>query len=233
MKAVIKEIREALKNNINDNSVQQKYFKEEIKEYGVQIALVSQIAKDTFKEIKNSPKSDIFNLCETLWKSGYLEEAYIVCNWSYALREKYAANNIETFESWVANYVSNWVTCDTLCNRTIGNFLEMYPEQVGVLKKWAISENRWMRRAAAVSLITPARKGMFLDHVVEIADLLLLDKDDLVQKGYGWMLKDASKVYPNKIFDFVIKHKATMPRTALRYAIEKLPQDMRIEAMRK
>jgi 3-methyladenine DNA glycosylase AlkD len=69
----------------------------------------------------------------------------------------------------------------------------MYPEFIEELKKFAVSENRWMRRAAAVSLIIPARKGMFLDDIFRISDILLEDKDDLVQKGYGWMLKAASR----------------------------------------
>jgi 3-methyladenine DNA glycosylase AlkD len=55
----------------------------------------------------------------------------------------------------------------------------------------------------------------------------------LVQKGYGWMLKAASEARQKEVFDFVIKHKATMPRTALKYAIEKMPADMKAEAMKK
>ena len=82
-------------------------------------------------------------------------------------------------------------------------------------------------------MIISARKGLFLDDVFEIADLLLLDKDDLVQKGYGWMLKAASETYQKKVFDYVMKHKSVMPRTALRYAIEKMPANMKAEVMKK
>ena len=90
-----------------------------------------------------------------------------------------------------------------------------------------------MRRAAAVTLIIPARKGLFLNDIFEIAELLLADKDDLVQKGYGWMLKAASQAYQTEVLDFVIKYKTTMPRTALRYAIEKMPQEMKAQAMKR
>jgi len=72
-----------------------------------------------------------------------------------------------------------------------------------------------------------------LKDIFEIAGILLVDKDDLVQKGYGWMLKAASQAYQKEVFDFVMKNKATMPRTALRYAIEKMPQEMKVEAMKK
>jgi len=82
-------------------------------------------------------------------------------------------------------------------------------------------------------LIIPARKGLFLDDVFEIADTLLLDTDDMVQKGYGWMLKVASNMHEKEVFDYVMKHKANMPRTALRYAIEKMPKELKAEAMKK
>jgi 3-methyladenine DNA glycosylase AlkD len=107
----------------------------------------------------------------------------------------------------------------------------MYPKYLSDLKKWAKSKNRWMRRASAVSLIIPARRGEFLKDIFEIADILLLDQDDLVQKGYGWMLKEASKLHQKEVFDYVIKNKTVMPRTALRYAIEKMPKELKVKAM--
>jgi 3-methyladenine DNA glycosylase AlkD len=61
----------------------------------------------------------------------------------------------------------------------------------------------------------------------------MYDEDDLVQKGYGWMLKETSKAHQKQVFNFVVKHRKTMPRTALRYAIEKMPEKMRKEAMKK
>ena len=70
-----------------------------------------------------------------------------------------------------------------------------------------------------------------MKEVFEISDLLLTDKDDMVQKGYGWLLKEASKKHQAEVFDYVMSWKAMMPRTALRYAIEKMPAEMKKEAM--
>jgi 3-methyladenine DNA glycosylase AlkD len=64
-----------------------------------------------------------------------------------------------------------------------------------------------------------------------MSEILLTDKDDMVQKGYGWLLKEASKKHQAEVFDYVMKWKAKMPRTALRYAIEKMPVEMRRRAM--
>ncbi len=81
--------------------------------------------------------------------------------------------------------------------------------------------------------IYPVRRKKYLQHIFEIANILLIDKDDMVQKGYGWMLKEASNIYPKEVFSFVMKNKDKMPRTALRYAIEKYPDNLRKKAMQK
>jgi 3-methyladenine DNA glycosylase AlkD len=79
----------------------------------------------------------------------------------------------------------------------------------------------------------PARKGKFLEDIFEIADILHSDSDDMVQKGYGWMLKAASQAHQDKVFSYVMSKKATMPRTSLRYAIEKMPPELKVQAMAK
>lgn len=235
MKNILAALREELKSS-SDEAVKksgERFFKEDVKMYGIKTADVSRTAKEYYKKIKERDKTEIFSLCEELWQSGFMEESFIACNWSYNLHKNYAPEDFGTFERWVKNYLSNWASCDTLCNHTIGTFVEMFPEYISELKKWAESGNRWTRRAAAVTLIIPARKGLFLNDIFRIADILLHDGDDLVQKGYGWMLKAASESHQKEVFDYVIKSKTAMPRTALRYAIEKMPKELKAEAMKK
>jgi 3-methyladenine DNA glycosylase AlkD len=234
MNLIIKKIQTELKNTSDEKTLatSQLFFKEEIKSYGVKTETVRKISKNEFKTLKTSSKSEIFELCEELWKSGYMEESLIACDWSYSIHKKYEPGDFQVFEKWIKTYVNNWASCDTFCNHTMGAFLEMYPQNLSGLKIFARSDNRWMRRAASVSLIIPARKGKFLKEILEIASLLIKDKDGLVQKGYGWMLKVASQSHQQEIFDFVMKNKSSMPRTALRYAIEKIPKDFKELAMK-
>jgi 3-methyladenine DNA glycosylase AlkD len=236
-KKVITEIRQSLKDCVDEKMLKSssRFFKEgkAALVYGVGMKEVGKIGKTFYNQIQGSTKKEIFEICEELWKSKYLEEAVIACIFSESLHKKYEPSDFKVFEHWVKNYVNNWADCDTLCNHTVGTFVMMFPKYVNKLKIWAKSDNRWVKRASAVSLIIPARKGMFLRDIFEIADILLLDKDDMVQKGYGWMLKAASEAYQKEVFDYVVFKKAVMPRTALRYAIEKMPQELRAEAMRK
>jgi 3-methyladenine DNA glycosylase AlkD len=211
----------------------QRYFKEEVRLYGVKSAIVGAIGKSCFREIKGLSKAEIFQLCEALWQSGLMEESFVACNWSYTIHKSYEPADFAVFDRWVRKYVTNWASCDTLCNHTVGTFIEQYPEYLSQLKLWAASPNRWVRRAAAVTLIIPARRGRFLQDIFAIADILLLDRDDMVLKGYGWMLKAASEAHQTEVFRYVINHKDVMPRTALRYAIEKMPQELKLEAMAK
>lgn len=233
MENIIKEIRRELERNIDEKTRvgSQHFFKEQIKCYGVKTQVVHKISKDYFRLIDGKIKADVFDLCDELWQSGYIEESFVACNWSYFIHKKYEPEDFHVFERWISDYVNNWASCDTLCNHTVGEFIEMYPGYLSKLKEFAKSDNRWMRRASAVSLIIPARKGKFLNEILELADILLLDKDDLVQKGYGWMLKATSQSHQQEIFDYVISKKTIMPRTALRYSIEKMPKDLRIIAM--
>ena len=235
MDDIIERLREELrrKGDAHTKESGARFFKEDVRLYGLTMPAVDRMAKAYYEEIGQRSKHDIFTLCEELWRSGYLEEAFVACSWSHAIRREYQPEDIEVFERWVTEYVSNWATCDTLCNHTVGDLLAMYPALVDNLYRWARSGNRWMRRAAAVSLIVPARRGRFLDDVFRIADILLLDADDLVQKGYGWMLKATSESHLSEVFDYVIRNKAVMPRTALRYAIKKMPPDLKARAMAK
>jgi 3-methyladenine DNA glycosylase AlkD len=235
MKTVLEELRNELKANANEQAriSGERFFKEPVRMYGMKAAVLSKIARDHYNNVKDLQKNEIWSMCGELWQSGFFEESIVACVWSHKMKRQFKPDDFKVFERWVKSYITNWASCDTFCNHTVGTFVEMYPAFLKELKKWATSGNRWVKRAAAVSLIVPAKKGMWLDDVFEIATLLLHDNDDMVQKGYGWMLKVAASKHEKEVFDFVCRYKATMPRTALRYAIEKMPVDMRKKAMEK
>ncbi len=195
MNVIINRIRQSLIENADEKTreISKRFFREKIKCYGLKSATVQKISREYFAEVKDKPKAEILAACENLWQSGYMEESFVACVWSEKLGKQFEPSDFETLERWIKNYVSNWASCDTLCNHTVGDFVMKYPEFISKLKEFAHSENRWVKRAAAVSLIVPARKGLFLNDIFEIADIMLMDKDDMVQKGYGWMLKAASQ----------------------------------------
>jgi 3-methyladenine DNA glycosylase AlkD len=233
MNPILKKVQDLLHSAVDPKAKEslQRFFKSEIQLYGVRSPLVKKIAKDCFKEIKSLPKTEIFALCEELFKSGFCEEAWIAAAWADGLRTTFTREDIVTFERWISFYIDDWAKCDAFCTHAVGFLLLMYPELAVSLRQWAISEKPFLRRASAVSLIVPARKGLLLKDIFKIADILLLDQNDLVQKGYGWMLKETCKKHQKEVFDYVMKNKTQMPRVSLRYAIEKMPEPLRKMAM--
>jgi 3-methyladenine DNA glycosylase AlkD len=235
MDPVIVAIREELSSQadpaIRESS--KRFFKEEIVCYGVKTAAVMAIANKYWKDVRLREKREILLLCEELYRSGFLEEAFIVSAWVRNLSERFEPCDLAVFKRWIDIWITNWAACDGFCNHAVGDFIKRYPERIGDLRQWAVSPNRWMRRAACVSLIVPVKNGEFLKEAFELADLVMTDPDDMVQKGYGWLLKEASRNHTGEVFAYVVRNKEKMPRTALRYAIELMPKELKAEAMSK
>lgn len=232
---IVSTLRAKLKKCGNPRDVEgaKRFFREPIKSYGVRTAEVRRLARETYAYIKGRSKEDVFAMCEQLFSSMMLEESGIAADWVYRQRRNFDARDLKTFERWIGAYVTNWAACDTFCNHAVGALLEDNPQLIARLHVWAKSKNRWLRRAAAVSLIVPAKHGKFLDEAFALADQLLLDQEDLVQKGYGWLLKEASRQHEKEVLAFVVARRDRMPRTALRYAVELMTEPYRKLAMQK
>jgi len=235
MSHLIEHIRTELKaaTDLKTQQSFQRFFKEQVKYYGVKTETVGKIAKKYWPQIKDFGKQAIFELCEELYGSDYTEEAFIVAFWLPNYIDHLEPNDLATFKRWIECYINNWAKCDGFCNHTIGDLILKYPQTIGEVKSWAKSKNRWLKRASAVSLIVPAKKGLFLTDAFEICDTMLADGDDMVQKGYGWLLKEESRVHRKEVFEYVVGNRLIMPRTALRYAIELMPKELKVEAMKR
>ncbi|HAI95654.1 TPA: DNA alkylation repair protein [candidate division WWE3 bacterium] len=231
---IVPHIRNELKKNADAKTLAsfQRFFKQTVLCHGVKSGVVGKIANENFIHVSGLSKKELFSVAEDLFKSGYCEESWVAAGWVHR-KGDFAESDFPIYERWIDKYIDNWAECDTFCNHTVGAFIEKYPKYVSKLKVWAGSKNLWLRRAAAVSLIIPAKEGKFLKDVFEIADILLTDKEDMVQKGYGWLLKVAGSKHQKEVFDYVQKNKDKMPRTALRYAIEKMPENLKKRAMAK
>ncbi len=238
MKTMIRRIRDALRRSSDPAERKKRVYWEKLdyetpKLYGVRTPRVRKLSSQFFTEIKKEPKEKILQLCEDLLGSGYTEERTIAFDWAFRLKRQYEESDFYLFKSWLGEFVHTWGACDDLCTHALGAFIRKFPEFTQMLKKWTQSPNRWMRRASAVALIYSVRRKELLENVFETADLLLSDEDAVVQKGYGWMLKEASNHYPEAVFSYVMRHKDGMPRIALRYAIEKLSPRQRRKAMQR
>ncbi|MGE4263340.1 MAG: DNA alkylation repair protein [Desulfovibrio sp.] len=212
---------------------QRAFFKETINPLGVRSKELNTLAARRWQELKRLEPEQLLNLCDALWRSDVFEEPVLASKWCARAVSHLGPDAFARFEAWLQTRVGNWAHCDTLCSGCIGGLLIRHPELADRLSHWVTSHNRWVRRGAAVSLVPAARRGLLSTHIFRVADLLLEDKDDLVRKGYGWLLREASKARADEVFSFVMTRRARMPRVALRCAIELLPQQRRALAMQR
>ncbi len=230
IKNIIKELKELNKDpkNLKDYS---RFHKDSKKRISLTTPIVRRLARNYFP--KDLKKKEIFLLCEKILESKIREKTTIAFQWMYRLEKVYEASDFIFFEKILKKYVTSWGKCDDFCTHAVGSLIHQYPELLPKVFKWTNSKNRWFKRASAVIFVYHAHRKdkKTLKNVFQTAEKLLLDEDDLVQKGYGWMLKEASNHEQKKVFDFVMKHKTNMPRTALRYAIEKMPKNLKRKAM--
>lgn len=123
------------------------------------------------------------------------------------------------------NYINNWDLVDVTCPRIIGDYL--YGKPRNILFDFANSENLWKKRMSIISTLYFIKKNDFSD-TLKIAEILINDKHDLIQKAVGWMLREVGNKNIEVEEEFLKTHCKTMPRTALRYAIEKFPEEKRL-----
>ena len=213
---------------------QQHFSKEEINSLGVRTPVVREIAKNFYPQVKAVPFDEFLEICRAILMQKTIEHRNIAFAWAFRRKKELESRHFEVLFGWLNDFVSNWTDCDQLCCEVFGHFLIANPQFYPETKQWAASSNRWLRRACTVILIPELRKTCKqLPLLFELVEILIQDKDDLVQKGYGWALKVASQVKQAETFVFILQHRNAMPRTALRYAIEKLSPAQKAEALGK
>ena len=120
--------------------------------------------------------------------------------------------------------VNNWDLVDSSADKIVGEFLR--DKDKGILIKYAKSKNLWERRIAMISCFAWIKRGEVVD-ALAMAERLVGDGHDIIQKAVGWMLREIGKRELSPLVAFLDAHAATMPRTMLRYAIEKFSDEQR------
>lgn len=178
------------------------------------------------KSFKDLPLPEVEKLLASEWHDARLLALIILVERYKKAREE---ERREIYEFYMRNIkrVNNWDLVDTSADKIVGPWLENRPEKLKVLQKLAESENLWERRIAMVATFDYIKKGS-ADTTLIIAEDLLHDQHDLIQKAVGWMLREIGKrVDTSLLVVFLDRHAATMPRTTLRYAIEHFSPETR------
>jgi 3-methyladenine DNA glycosylase AlkD len=143
-------------------------------------------------------------------------------------RRDFTPRLLTAWKRWLAgNHSANWATTDAICGVLIGPLLLQRPKLGARLRAWSGDRNMWVRRASIVGLIQCARRGESLDLLYGIAQRLHADREDLIQKAVGWALREAGKTDMPRLARYLRAKGPAIPRTTLRYAIERFPEATR------
>ncbi|MEP0861843.1 MAG: DNA alkylation repair protein [Ignavibacterium sp.] len=221
-------LRKELKNHRNSEQAKilQRFFKTGKGEYGegdifygIKVPVTRKIAK-RFVDLS-------FNDLKILLASEVHEERLAA---GLIMVEKFNKANEKEREKIYRFYltnrkgINNWDLVDLTAPKIIGTYLLNRDKKN--LFDLAKSNNLWDRRIAIISTLPFIRKNQF-DETLNISRLLLKDKHDLIHKSVGWMLREIGKINGDVETEFLLKHYKEMPRTMLRYAIEKFPERKR------
>jgi len=201
------------------------YFKEEVRSHGWYTAALRRYAKALHTQLA-ADQALLLDVAERLFRSRCLEEKALAVTMLQPSLGRFGSPEFRRFETWLGQ-VSSWADHDALAMYLIGPMLVAGPGRVARPLRWASSPSRWRRRAAAVSLIHGIRRGLFQEEAMAVTERLLADRDDMVQKGLGWLLREWAKHDPKAAVPVLmaIRHRAS--RLVLRTGCEKLTPALR------
>jgi 3-methyladenine DNA glycosylase AlkD len=201
------------------------FFKEEVRSHGWYTADLRRYARALHKELAPDRRL-LVDVAERLFAGPVLEEKALAVTMLEPSLKRFGGAEFTRFERWLGK-VCSWADHDALAIFLIGPMLVADPARAKRPLRWAASPSRWRRRAAAVSLIHGVRRGLFYREALAVTGRLVGDRDDMVQKGLGWLLREWAKHDPHAALPVLMDIRTRASRLVLRTACEKLTPALR------
>ncbi len=205
----------------------QRFFKHEIRSRGWYTHELRKLAvrfRRTILAEHDLPY--LVQVADQMFRGDVLEEkVFAVLMLERAVGE-FGKPEFKMFESWLER-VSTWADHDGLVHYLLGPMIAANSSLLSRPVRWAKSKNRWHQRAAAVSLIHSTRQHKNFEHIQRITEMLLASDDDMIQKGLGWLLREAAKFNRQQTVEYLMTIRDRTPRLVLRTACETLPAGTR------
>lgn len=205
----------------------QRFFKHEVKSRGWYTAELRKLAKRFCRAIlAEHGLPYLLLVADQLFRGEMMEEKALAVMLLEDMTARFGRSEFKLFESWL-DRVTSWADHDALVHYLIGPMVAESDTYLIRLPRWANKKSVWHQRAAAVSLIHSTRRHKNFAHIQHITELLITSDDDMVQKGLGWLLREAAKANPDQTVAYLMKIRDRTPRLVLRTACETLPQATR------
>jgi len=231
--AIARDVKAWLRKNQDPKraAFMRKYFKEAdtVDFFGISTPLARDYEKNLWERIRGTwTVADAVRLCDLMLPDKYHEMKGIAVLILLHFQKEFGPDLFGTIKGWLEkDYCNSWAAVDILCPDALGVLYGRYPELVGHVMRWTAHPNRWVKRASAVGFIKLARRGLCLDAAYDVAERLFGVPDDLIHKATGWLLREAGKTDAARLEAFLMRHGPRIPRTTLRYAVERFPEAKR------
>jgi len=224
---IAKHIRTVLKNGGSAPHTEevQRFFKHEVKSRGWYTGELRKVAVRFRRTIVAEHDMEyLLQVADQLFRGDVLEEKVFAVLMLQGLVSDFGKPEFKLFESWL-DRVSTWADHDGLVQYLIGPMIAADDSLLSRLPRWAKKKSRkpWHQRAAAASLIHSTRQHKNFSDIQRITEMLLTSSDDMVQKGLGWLLREAAKANPERTVEYLMTIRERTPRLVLRTACETLP----------
>lgn len=203
------------------------FFKEEIKSHGWYTADLRRAMRRCRRDIlREHDFAFLVGVADKLFCGSVLDEKIAAVLLLEKMDLHFTDREFRRFEAWL-DRIGSWADHDALVHSLIAPMVAANPARAKDVFRWAKSRDRWHRRAACVALIRAARAKLLFPEMVELSGLLLADDDDMVQKGLGWLLREAAKFNAKSTVLYLLTIRGRAPRLVLRTACETLPPGAR------
>ena len=164
-------------------------------------------------------------LGDKLVSTGKYEEASFAIRFIVVQKKRLTGDSFNKFGNWLENGIINWAHTDMLCGELLSFLIASRAKEIESLTEWIHSSSVWKRRAVPVTLIDILKMDLPLQRILKVIEPLMEDKEQMVQKGLGWFLREAWKRYPEQIEIFLLKWKDRCGRIIIQYACEKMSRE--------
>jgi len=233
---IFKEIEERINEEGSPERIvaNKRFFKEDIQSAGWSVPKVRLLGKEYVKKLEKEKYEfkQVLVLTEKLFKTTKMEQVTLALEILKHYYKCYSPELFSTFVKWT-NYLTNWAHTDDFAVHHIAKLLALDDSLFKEILKWTKSNNRWIRRASAVTFVEEARRGNKLKEVFIVCNKLIKDEDEMVQKAVGWVLKEASIKHPQEVVAFLLHWKPKISRKILYTACEKMPVGLKEKLLEK
>lgn len=207
------------------------YFKGVVRFHGVRAPEVRALVRELWPDVASRGDAAVTSEAFALLEAPFFEEKQFGVALLGRQARRLPASFLHVLAPVFDRAVHDWATCDDISGHVLRPMIVREPAARRVLLRWSRDRHLWRQRASAVAWVNEARHGEFTDEILVIAANVLRNPERFAQLGAGWVLREVSLADRPRALAFLAEHRGRMTREALRYAVEKLPADLRARVL--